>query len=140
MQSFTALAVLFPDRQKLTYLKQHNLSLPLQYTSIKGVCYKPSLSFYLKLGKFTKLFSLITNQMSSGLFYKYRCSSLFNSLTRSSFMKISSKHPHSPTIIARDLNSLRQYSQPLCVTCHMSCVSSHLSYVICKILHVMRSM
>ena len=30
MQSFTNLAVLFPDRQKLTYVKQQNVALPFQ--------------------------------------------------------------------------------------------------------------
>ena len=29
MQSFIALAVLFPDCQKLTYVKQQNVALPL---------------------------------------------------------------------------------------------------------------
>ena len=37
MPSFTALAVLFPDCQKLTYVKQQNVALPLPNISISDL-------------------------------------------------------------------------------------------------------
>ena len=55
-------------------------------------------------------------------------------------MKISSKHLHSQTVRARELNFFETVHLPppvMCnvshVTCHMSCVTFHMSHVMCHI-------
>ena len=59
--------------------------------------------------------------------------SLIKTLTNSSFVKISSKHPHLETLRVRDLNFLENVHLPPSVMCHVSHVMCHMSGVACHI-------
>ena len=48
----------------------------------------------------------------------------------SSFSSKPSKYHKSQTVRARDLQFLNNIHHPLCVTCYMSCVKCHVSYII----------
>ena len=55
--------------------------------------------------------------------------SLINYLSQSSFVKISSSNLQSQTLKARELKAQKKVHLPTLVTCHMSCVSCHMSQV-----------
>ena len=59
MPSFTALAVLFPDCQKLTYVKQQNVALPLVELAGVGFAFKGAT-----LSSFVQFHSSVDNWLS----------------------------------------------------------------------------
>ena len=52
----------------------------------------------------TKKYIYLTDPVQPELFYKHRRISFIKSLTQSSSVKISSKHLHSQTVRAKDMN------------------------------------
>ena len=55
--------------------------------------------------------------------------SLIKTLTNSSVVKVSSKHPHSQTVRARDLKLWENVHLPPYVMCHVSYVRCHRSHI-----------
>ena len=63
MPSFIALAVLFHDCQKQTYVKQHNVALPFRPQGGKFLCYVICNTIYMFLDKI----KLQTIQQTKGM-------------------------------------------------------------------------
>ena len=57
-------------------------------------------------------------------------------MSESSFVKISSKHPHSQIVRARELKIWKNAQLPPSLTCHVSHVTCHISHVTCHVSHV----
>ena len=104
----------------------------------------PFLSFFLSffLYKVVKLVSgcSVINGATQSTFQETWCSqccstntfvidSFIDSLPESSFMLTSSKQCLCQTLKARELNSLREWSPPTIITCHMPHVTCHMSYI-----------
>ena len=80
---------------------------------------------------------LLTHPVYLGLFYKHLCHSVIDSLNRSWFVKISSRHFNTQAIRARDPEFWHNVHHLLFVTWHMSYVMCLMSCVTCHVLHVM---
>ena len=61
---------------------------------------------------------------------------LIHSLTNSSFSSKYSRHLHSQTVWARDLEFWENVHLPWCVTCHISHVTGHMLCFTCCVSHI----